>query len=137
MRYTTSLAGVTPEHLAGFFQGWPAPPSPQRHLEILRGSSGVVLARDEDGTVAGFITALTDGLLAAYIPLLEVRPGRQGQGIGSDLVRRMLARLAGCYMIDLVCDRDLLPFYARLGLHPYSAAIIRDHAALRALSGRE
>jgi ribosomal protein S18 acetylase RimI-like enzyme len=137
MRYTASLAGVTPEHLAGFFQGWPAPPSSQRHLEILYGSSEVVLAREEDGTVAGFITALTDGLLAAYIPLLEVRPGRRGQGIGSELVRRMLARLAGCYMIDLVCDRDLLPFYARLGLRPYSAAIIRDHAALRALSGRE
>ncbi|MBO0770545.1 MAG: GNAT family N-acetyltransferase [Actinobacteria bacterium] len=137
MRYTSSLAGVTPEHLAGFFHGWPAPPSPQRQLEILRGSSEVVLARDEDGTVTGFITALTDGLLAAYIPLLEVRPGWRGQGIGSELVRRMLARLAGCYMIDLVCDRDLLPFYARLGLRPYTAAIIRDHAALRALSGRE
>lgn len=133
MQYTSSLAGITPEHLAGFFQGWPAPPSPQRHLQILRGSSEVVLAREDDGSVAGFITALTDGVLAAYIPLLEVRPERQGQGVGSELVRRMLARLAGCYMIDLVCDRDLLPFYARLGLHPYSAAIIRNQAALRAL----
>lgn len=133
MDYTSSLAGVTPEHLAGFFHGWPEPPSPQQHLQILLGSSEVVLAREDDGSVAGFITALTDGVLAAYLPLLEVRPERQGQGIGSELVRRMLARLARCYMIDLVCDRDLLPFYARLGLHPYSAAIIRNHAALRAL----
>jgi hypothetical protein len=34
------------------------------------------------------------------------------------------------YMVDLVCDPGLLPFYARLGLQPYCAAILRNHAAL-------
>jgi len=130
MHFTSSLAGVGPEHLAGFFAGWPVAPSPERHLQILRGSSEVVLAREETGMVAGFVTAVTDGVLAAYIPLVEVRADRRGQGIGTELVRRMLERLSGLYMIDLVCDPGLLPFYERLGLRPWSAAILRNRAAL-------
>lgn len=130
MDYTSSLAGVRAEHLAGFFEGWPVAPSPNRHLQILAGSSEVVLAREETGMVAGFVTAVTDGVLAAYIPLLEVRRDRRGQGIGTELMRRMLDRLSGLYMVDLICDPGLLPFYARLGLQPCSAAVLRNHAAL-------
>ena len=34
--YTTDVSGVTPAELEGFFVDWPSPPSPDRHLEILR-----------------------------------------------------------------------------------------------------
>jgi ribosomal protein S18 acetylase RimI-like enzyme len=112
--YAESLAGLEPEQLQGFFVGWPHPPSPQRHLEILRGSAAVVLAR-EDERVVGFVTAISDGVLSAYIPLLEVLPEYQGRGIGTELMRRMLARLEGLYMVDLSCDAPLEPFYVRLG----------------------
>ena len=115
--YTTDVAELTPADLEGFFVGWPSPPSPERHLEILRGSDHVVLAREGDeGPVVGFVTAISDGILSAFIPLLEVLPSRQGHGIGSELVRRMLAELDGFYMVDLVCDATLEPFYRRLGL---------------------
>ena len=115
--YTTDVAELTPADLEGFFVGWPSPPSPERHLEILRGSDHVVLAREGDeGPVVGFVTAISDGILSAFIPLLEVLPSRQGHGIGSELVRRMLAELDGFYMVDLVCDAKLEPFYRRLGL---------------------
>ena len=43
-------------------------------------------------------------------------PNRQGQGIGTELMRRLLARLDRLYMVDLCCDAELEPFYARLGL---------------------
>jgi GNAT superfamily N-acetyltransferase len=69
-------------------------------------------------------------VLAAYLPLLEVLPAWQGQGIGSELVRRILAELEPRYMVDLVCDEDLVPFYERLGLSPHRAMIRRDRAAL-------
>ena len=115
--YTTDVAELTPADLEGSFVGWPSPPSPERHLEILRGSDHVVLAREGDeGPVVGFVTAISDGILSAFIPLLEVLPSRQGHGIGSELVRRMLAELDGFYMVDLVCDATLEPFYRRLGL---------------------
>lgn len=114
--YEDDASGVRPEQLEGFFVGWPSPPSPERHLEVLTGSAHVVLAREEDGRVVGFVTAISDGVLSAYIPLLEVLPEYQGRGIGTQLMRRMLDKLGGLYMVDLCCDAALEPFYRRLGL---------------------
>jgi GNAT superfamily N-acetyltransferase len=115
--YTTDAAAVSPADLEGFFVDWPVRPSPERHLEILRGSDYVVLARSsEDGRVIGFVTAISDGVLSAFIPLLEVLPESQGQGVGSELVRRILDELEGFYMVDLVCDPELEGFYRRFEL---------------------
>ncbi|MBX0326982.1 GNAT family N-acetyltransferase [Oscillochloris sp. ZM17-4] len=126
--YQNSLTGVDASHLQGFFVGWPSPPAPATHLRILAGSSHVVLAREgERGPVVGFITAVSDGVSCAYIPHLEVLPGHQGRGVGSELLRRMLAALRQIYMIDLICDADVQPFYERLGMRPYSGMILRNY----------
>jgi ribosomal protein S18 acetylase RimI-like enzyme len=126
--YTNSLAGVTPEHLVGFFVGWPNPPGPETHLRLLRGSDHVWLAREtETGQVVGFMNALSDGVLSAFIPLLEVLPAYQGRGIGSELARRMLASLTDLYAVDLMCDPDLQPFYARLGGRPAGGVVWRRY----------
>lgn len=126
--YTDAVDGIDPGKLSGFFVGWPNPPSPQRHLDLLRGSDHVVLAQDEaDGAVVGFITAISDGVLTAYIPLLEVLPAYQGQGIGGELVRRMLERLRSLYAVDLLCDEDLQPYYARFGLRAAHGMLLRNY----------
>ena len=126
--FQDSLDGITADSLIGFFVGWLRPPSPETHLEILRGSNAVILAIDpETRRVVGFITAITDGVLAAYIPLLEVLPTYQGRGIGSQLVRAMLARLRNLYMIDLLCDAEVQPFYTRLGLIPAEGVCVRHY----------
>ena len=126
IEYTTSLDGVQPEHLDGFFEGWPNPPSEAGHVEILRGSYRVVLAREIGSPqVIGFANALSDGHLSAFIPLLEVLPRHRGQGIGTELVRRLLSELEGLYSIDLVCDDELRPFYARFGMQPLPAMALR------------
>ncbi len=129
--YTTAVAGLTAAELEGFFAGWPTPPSPERHLELLRGSDHVVLARDgDDGRVVGFVTAISDGVLSAFIPLLEVLPSHQGRGIGTELVRRMLAELEPFYMVDLVCDPELEPFYERFEMMPLSGMGLRRRRLL-------
>jgi ribosomal protein S18 acetylase RimI-like enzyme len=126
--YTDSLAGITADPLrGGFFAGWPNPPTPATHLRILANSAAVELALAADGTVVGFITAISDGVSCAYIPFLEVLPAYQGQGIGTELVRRMLARLSRLYMVDLVCDDSLKPFYQRLGMHAFTSMGVRHH----------
>jgi ribosomal protein S18 acetylase RimI-like enzyme len=126
--YTDSIGAIGPEQLRGFFVGWPNPPTPETHLRILQGSAAVVLARDEgSGAVVGFITAISDGVSCAYIPHLEVLPAYQGRGIGSELVGRMLERLRELYMIDLLCDPDVQPFYARLGMRPAAGMLIRNY----------
>jgi ribosomal protein S18 acetylase RimI-like enzyme len=127
--YTDSLDGITPERLQGFFVGWPNPPSPQTHLRMLQGSAAVVLAIDNaSGQVVGYINAISDGFHAAFIPNLEVLPAYQGQGIGSELVRRMLTRLENYYAIDLMCDADLQPFYERLDLRRSTGMVRRNYA---------
>jgi ribosomal protein S18 acetylase RimI-like enzyme len=126
--YVDSAASITPDQLDGFFVGWPDPPSPETHLKVLVNSAHVLLAvDDETGKVAGFITALSDGVMAAFIPLLEVLPAYQGRGIGTELVRRMLGKLSGLYAVDLICDPELQPFYARLGMKPYTGMIWRRY----------
>ena len=128
IEYTDTIDGVGAPDLQGFFVGWPNPPAPETHLRILAGSAAVVLARDAaTGAVVGFITAISDGVSCAYIPHLEVLPAYQGRGIGSELVRRMLDRLRHLYMIDLICDPDVQPFYARLGMRPFTGMIFRNY----------
>lgn len=128
IEYRDTLDGIQPQHLNGFFVGWPNPPSAYTHLRMLHASDIVLLAWDSQArAVVGFITALTDDVLAAYIPLLEVLPAYQGQGIGSELVRRLLDRLKDVYMIDLLCDEAVQPFYARLGLLPAAGMMQRNY----------
>ncbi len=126
--YTDSLDGMNADKLNGFFVGWSNPPTPETHLRILQGSSHIVLALDDKtGQVVGFITAISDGVSAAYIPHLEVLPTHQQHGIGSELVKRMFDALRHIYMIDLTCDPELQPFYERFGMRPLTAMIIRNY----------
>ena len=104
-------------------------PSPERHLAILQGSSHVVLAEEAD-EIVGFVTAISDGVLAAYIPLLEVRRDRRGRGIGTELVRRLLVELERFYMVDVICDPDVAPFYERFGMIRVTGLVRRNRSVL-------
>ena len=127
LSYRVDHSGIAPAQLRGFFVGWPNPPSPETHLKILQQSSYVVLAiDDETNQVVGFVTAISDKVLSAYIPLLEVLPDYQFRGIGRTLMEKMLEQLAGLYMIDLTCDEMMQKMYAQLGFRPMTAMMIRD-----------
>ncbi|HEX7304795.1 GNAT family N-acetyltransferase [Lentzea sp.] len=128
--YDTDVSGLTEDDLAGFFVGWPTPPSPAQHLAVLRGSYRVVVARS-DGAVAGFVNLISDGVLTGFVPWLEVRPEFQGRGIGSELVRRVLAEGAHLYSVDLTCDDELRPFYERLGLVALTGMGVRHRGVLK------
>lgn len=132
MHYIYSLDEVSAADLEGFCVGWAHPLSGERLLHVLRSSYRVIVARDETtGPVVGFIQAISDGVLSAYLPLLEVRPDFQGRGIGSELVKRMLAELDGLYMVDLCCDESLVPFYERSAMIPVRGMVLRNYDALR------
>ena len=129
MKYQETVDGIVAGQLAGgFFEGWPNPPRSEAHLRILQGSSHLVLAISDSGDVVGFITAISDGVSSAYIPHLEVLPQYRGQGIGKDLVLRMLAQLSSLYMIDLCCDKNVVEFYDKLGFRQSSGMAIRNYA---------
>ena len=114
--------------LNNFFDGWKTFPLKEKHFELLQNSEFKILAiDDESNKVAGYINAITDGVLSAYIPLLEVVPDYKSKGIGTELVKRMLEKLKDFYMIDIVCDESLQGFYERFGMKKYSSMIFRNY----------
>ncbi|RAS71030.1 acetyltransferase (GNAT) family protein [Lentzea atacamensis] len=126
--YTSDVSDLAEDDLTGFFAGWPKSPSPAQHLAVLRGSYRVVIARSQ-GSVAGFVNMISDGVLTAFIPWLEVRPEFRGRGIGTELMRRILAGTEHLYSVDLVCDESLKPYYERLGMTALTGMILRNRDA--------
>lgn len=128
LEYRTTPEGLTPEQLDGdFFPGWLDPPSSETILRILQSSDHVVIAvRDDE--VIGFVTAISDGVLSAFITLLEVVPEHQDKGIGNSLINQMLDQIGPIYMIDLVCDANLSRFYAELGFATANGMSRRDYS---------
>jgi GNAT superfamily N-acetyltransferase len=129
IEYRQDVGDLVAEDLTGFFVGWPAAPTPDQLLRVLQGSYRAIMAMDGD-RVVGFVAAVSDGVLTAFVPWLEVRPTHQGRGIGSALVHRMLDELTHLYSVDLTCDPLLRAFYARLGFTALDAMGRRNPAAL-------
>lgn len=128
--YRTGVGSVSPSQVAGFFVGWPVPPSAEKLVEVMDSSYRRVWALDGD-RVVGYINAISDGVLTAFIPWLEVHLEYQRQGIGTELVKRLIAQLDGMYSIDLGCDEHLTGYYERLGFFSFIAMGRRNPDALR------
>jgi N-acetylglutamate synthase-like GNAT family acetyltransferase len=72
------------------------------------------LVADEDGALVGTVLLQrVDG--DAYLRAMAVDPGWQGRGLGSQLVRVLVAGLAE---VKLVARGDVTPFYVKLGFRP-------------------
>ena len=101
LKYVQTLEGIHPDMLkGGFFVNWPNPPTPETHYQLLKNSYRVVLALDKKSQqVVGFINAISDGVLSAYIPL------REGFFISNDEPRFPLSRhrvvCRTCMVFDL------------------------------------
>ncbi len=111
----------------GFFEGWERYPSKKTHRKILKESYLSIVAV-ENSTIIGFINCISDGILSAYIPLLEVLPEYRNKGIGKNLVNKLLEELGKIYMIDVFCDDDVVRFYEECKMTKYgNAMLIRNY----------
>lgn len=124
--YKNHIENLAEDHVKGFFVGWPNPPKEATFIKILSESKYIWLAFDEERLV-GFINCISDGILSAYIPLLEVLPEYQKKGIGSVLVDKMLETLKNHYMIDLSCDDDKIAFYENKGFFKANCMVMRNY----------
>jgi ribosomal protein S18 acetylase RimI-like enzyme len=124
--YSTDTSDLTEKDLFGFFVGWPSPPTPAQHLEVLRGSYRVVIAREASShRVVGFVNMISDGVLTAFIPWLEVLPAYQRKGIGTELMGRALSSAEHLYSVDLTCDEQLRSYYEGLGMQAITGMALR------------
>jgi ribosomal protein S18 acetylase RimI-like enzyme len=128
IQYSDSTANLTSAMLQGFFVGWRTPHTPEVHLQILQKSTFVELALEtQTNRVIGFCNAISDGIQAAFISMLEVLPEYQRLGIGSELMKRMLKRLQHIPAVDLTCDPELQAFYKHFGMLPSVGMIVRNY----------
>lgn len=83
---------------------------------VLENSWLVVTAYDGDRLV-GFGRAITDQVLHAMIYDMIVHPDYQGQGIGSEILERIVAHCtaSGIYDVQLFSARGKREFYERRG----------------------
>ena len=91
----------------------------------VRGAHWVVSAWH--GTrMVGFARALSDGVTNAYVSTVVVDAEHRGRGIGSEMVRRLMATGGDGIRWVLHARREAKPFYARLGFEPAPDMLWRD-----------
>jgi len=132
--YQDNLLNIALEQLIGFFADWRHKPDQDKHYQMLQNSSFIELAwEDQNRQVVGFINAVSDQIFSVYIPLLEVLPEYRNRGIGSTLVRRLMLKLKNFYMIDLICDENMITFYEKLGFTITRGMSIRNYHKIRSI----
>jgi ribosomal protein S18 acetylase RimI-like enzyme len=113
--YSQSLDAVTDADLTDFLAHWDFTPPSGTLLAMLKGSTYVILARDESSSIlCGYITALSDDVVCSYISAIEVRPAYRHQGIGTALLTQMTNQLQ-TYGTYLSCAPEMAQFYESQG----------------------
>jgi len=113
------------DELDCFFQNWKSPPSSEIKNKLLKGSDLIITTR-ENGKLVGFLTAINDGAMHAFITLVEVLESHQGQGIGRNLMKLTISHFKGYYHIVLITDPDKGAFYKKFGFNEIYGMHIRD-----------
>lgn len=94
--------------------GWSAAEKPKQLAEGLLHSHSLVTAWDI-GKLIGLGNAISDGYLVVYYPHLLVHPSYWGQGIGREVMKRLLAKYQGFHQHMLVADGGAVDFYRKCG----------------------
>lgn len=73
----------------------------------------------EGDKLIGFLDVVSNKVTDAYIQDLMVNPEYQGKGIGTNLMNMAITKLKEdrIYMISVLFDEALLPFYKRFGFY--------------------
>jgi GNAT superfamily N-acetyltransferase len=133
IKIVRDLGPFNPEKWVGFFEGWPNPPNSATLYELLLNSPERSLAVDTRfNKVVGFTYAISDKLLSAYIPLLEVLPEWRVKDLGRLLIEDLLIQLRDYYMVDVCCDESLSEFYEKVGFQKAGAGMIRRNYRMQA-----
>ena len=107
---------------------WESGKYPDKLVRAFNNSSHVISAWDENRLV-GLVRAIDDGETIAFIHYLLVDPEYQGQHIGDELMKRLLAHFKNhLYVKIMPSDSKTIPFYERFGFKQYenySAMVIK------------
>jgi GNAT superfamily N-acetyltransferase len=95
---------------------WSAAEKPELLHKALRASHSLVTAWDGN-TLVGLGNTLSDGHLVVYYSHMLVLPEYQGRGIGTHLMKSLMAKYEGFHQHILVADGRAIEFYRKCGFH--------------------
>lgn len=98
----------------------------EKFEKMLEHTSRAVVAID-NRRVVGFARALCDEVSNGYISMVAVAAGRRGQGIGRELVRRIMREDAGITWV-LRAGRGSEEFWEKMGFKKSEVAMERVRA---------
>lgn len=84
-------------------------------IETMLRLTGAGVTARSGGALVGFARALTDGAYRALIYDVVVDGTWRDQGVGRELVERLLEQLSAVEEVRLFCGAELVPFYASMG----------------------
>lgn len=121
--WSDSLDGVDWAELVALYA---AAPLGQKNAAALKTAFGHSMFRcfvREEGKLVGVGRALADGADVAYLCDVALLPSHQGQGLGRQIVQRLLALSNGHKKIILYSVPGKEAFYAKLGFKRMNTAM--------------
>jgi len=98
--------------------GWSRPGNEEDLAEVLEAGSAVGAWDGE--RLVGFVRALSDGHLAAYVEDVMVHRDYQHGGVGGRIMSRLLEEIGQIANLNLFCEPPVVRFYERNGFRSTS-----------------
>lgn len=133
--WSDSPAAVDWQELAGLYQAARLGHKNPADLETVFANSRFRCFVRESGRLIGAGRALADGADCSYICDVAVHPDHQGQGIGKEIVSRLVALSGGHKKIILYAAPGKEAFYRKLGFRRMATAMAIFENPAQALAG--
>lgn len=104
--------------------GWQERVSDRERFKVMMEKADRAVVAFDGGRVVGFARALCDGVSNGYISMVAVAADRRGQGIGRELVRRLVGEEAGITWV-LRAGRESYGFWEKMGFKRSEIAMER------------
>jgi len=122
----SNQADISVDSLISLYEsvGWSAYTTDPAKLARAIANSSLVISAWQENKLVGLIRCMTDNETIAYIQDILVNPDYQGQGIGDELMRLLLANLKGIRQIVLMTDegassQHLHDWYRKFGFKTF------------------
>ncbi|MDA9495721.1 GNAT family N-acetyltransferase [Bradyrhizobium sp. CCBAU 11361] len=121
--WNEDLAAIDWNELSALYRIAPLGNKTPADLALVFGNSMFCAFAYDQGRLVGAGRALADGRDCAYLCDVAVAPDCQGQGLGREIIERLLARCRGHRKIILYAVPGKEGFYERLGFRRMTTAM--------------